>query len=198
MGPGTRRDQKNERADEEVKKAAKGDSSPDEQLPIQCRGTLPISKAAAQQSFFKDLKIEAAKTFAKSPRSKKLHEIDPSGPSPRYQKITNALPRRHASLLIQLRTGHIPLNKHLHGIGKAESPICPGCRGREETVHHFLLTFPTFARQRRPLEKHMGHGARSLKVLLSNPNAFPLLFNYINSTHRLKETFGDVSLSESE
>ncbi|KAG2737837.1 hypothetical protein P692DRAFT_20657274, partial [Suillus brevipes Sb2] len=58
---------------------------------------------------------------------------------------------RHSSLLFQLRTGHAPLNKHLHCIAKAPSPICQQCRQREETVHHFIITCPQYTRQRHTL-----------------------------------------------
>jgi len=45
----------NERADEEAKKAAKGDTSPDEQLPLGCRGKLKMSQSVARQTTPKKL-----------------------------------------------------------------------------------------------------------------------------------------------
>src|ERR1700728_4273812 len=63
-------------------------------------------------------------------------------PLKRYRMITNSLPCKQASLLIRLRTGHVPLNKHLFNIKSADSPICPACEDAHETVHHFLLTTP--------------------------------------------------------
>jgi ribonuclease HI len=112
--PGHKGTKGNERADEEAKKAAKGNSSPDTSLPTQCRGHLPLSKAATHQAFNKNLKAEAAATFAKSPRYQRMREIDPSILSLQFMKIVSLLTWRAASLLIQLRTGHVPLNKHLH------------------------------------------------------------------------------------
>jgi len=44
-----------------------------------------------------------------------------------------------AALLMQLRTGHILLRKHLHRIGKAGSAMCPACLSEDESVHHYLL-----------------------------------------------------------
>jgi len=191
--PGHKDIKGNERADVEAKKAAQGDSTPDKLLPQTYRGTLPHSRTAAQQQLLKELKEEAAASFAKSPRFRRLHEVDSSVPSPKFQKIVSFLPRRHASLLIQLRTGHIPLSRHLFTIGKADSPTCTACRARDETVHHFLLTCTAFARQRRTLDRQLGLGARSLKCLLSSPKALPHLFNFINSTRRLRDSFGDVA-----
>jgi len=40
--------------------------------------------------------------------------------------------------------GHAPLNKHLHRIGKAESPLCPHSQHAEETIHHFLISCPFY------------------------------------------------------
>ncbi|KAG2040391.1 hypothetical protein BDR03DRAFT_858064, partial [Suillus americanus] len=40
--------------------------------------------------------------------------------------------------LFQLRTGHVPLNKHLFRISKSPSPICSACHQKEESVYHFM------------------------------------------------------------
>ncbi|KAJ7097481.1 hypothetical protein C8R44DRAFT_532373, partial [Mycena epipterygia] len=47
--------------------------------------------------------------------------------------------------LIQLRIGHTILNKHLHHINHADSPICPCCHQGDETVIHYLLHCPAHA-----------------------------------------------------
>ncbi|KAG2043901.1 hypothetical protein BDR03DRAFT_807832, partial [Suillus americanus] len=60
----------------------------------------------------------------------------------------SSLPRKYSSLIFQLRTGHIALNKHLHRISKIPSAKCEKCNAHEETAHHFLLVCHTFARQR--------------------------------------------------
>ncbi|KIK81533.1 hypothetical protein PAXRUDRAFT_44789, partial [Paxillus rubicundulus Ve08.2h10] len=54
------------------------------------------------------------------------------------------LPKRHAAIIFQLQTGHVPLNKHLHRIAHAESPKCPGCHTRDETILHYLLECPAY------------------------------------------------------
>ncbi|KAF8592098.1 hypothetical protein K439DRAFT_1325598 [Ramaria rubella] len=53
------------------------------------------------------------------------------------------LSRSQASLLIQLCTGHVTLNKHLATIGAIESPTCPSCKWQDESVHHYLLQCPS-------------------------------------------------------
>ena len=100
------------------------------------------------------------------------------------------LPRGRASMLTQLRTGYIPLSKHLHRIRKAESPMCPACRTHNETDHHYLMACPAHAPQRRIMEEHLRCAARSIRTLLSNPKAFGPLFQFINSTEQFKSVFG--------
>jgi len=113
--------EENERADKEAKKAAKGDMCPDTQLPPGCRGEIKTSHSMGRQHFTRQIKSEAAKQFAKSPRFPCLHEINPLSPSPKFHKDSECL---QVSMLIQLRTGHIPLRKHLNRIEKPNSPMC--------------------------------------------------------------------------
>jgi ribonuclease HI len=184
----------NERADEEAKKAAQGETSHEWDIPIECRGVLPISKAAETQRHNAKLNQEARAIFAKSPRAPFALEIDPTMPSAAFSKITKNLPRRHTSLLIQLRTGHIALNKYLHKIGKADSPLCPECRHTSETVHHYLFRCPAFSEQRKRLEKKLKRGANSVRTLLGGHKAIKHLFRYIHDTKRFEKSHGDVSL----
>jgi ribonuclease HI len=129
----------NEAADREAKKAARKEESSRQELPGWSWRTLPISKSTILQTFNVDLKARSRHLFTRSPRFAKLQRIDPSAPSHGFRKLIAQLPRKHASILIQLRTGHAPLNRYLHKIGKITSALCPACGKREETVHHFLF-----------------------------------------------------------
>jgi len=163
--PGYKGNTGNERAGEEAKKAARGDSTHETDVPVICPGTVPISKAAELQRHHKALKIQARTTFKKTPRARQSLKFDPTMPSPNLSKLCAKLARRPASLLVQLRTRHIPLNKHLFKIGKADSPICTICHSSDETVHHFLLQCPAYMTQRKHLEGKLKRGARSLRTL---------------------------------
>ncbi|KAG2749477.1 hypothetical protein P692DRAFT_201650334, partial [Suillus brevipes Sb2] len=96
--------------------------------------------------------------------------------------------------LFQLRSGHVPLNKYLHRISKSKSPSprCQQCNEREETVHHFLVSCPKYARQSATLRNEIGPRASQLQHLLSNCHSTKALFMYIASTKRFVQTFGDV------
>ncbi|OAX31072.1 hypothetical protein K503DRAFT_704273 [Rhizopogon vinicolor AM-OR11-026] len=111
-----------------------------------------------------------------------------------FVKLTATFPKRLTSLYMSLRTGHTPLNKYLHRIGKIESPHCLHCQGIEETMHHFLLSCPFYQRERHILINTLGRKASSIPFLLTDTNATPHLVQYINASGRLKTTFGEVPL----
>src|ERR1700761_5560960 len=181
----------NERADTKAKLAAKGESScPKQYLPGKLQ-SLPRSATAAKECFRKLLHKEASEMFAKSPRYHRMRSIDPSMPSNQYRRLTAELSRPKIALLTQLRTGHAPLNKHLHCISRSESPLCPKCLQEDETVKHFILTCPRYNRLRDTHLHALGRGARSLKYLFTSPKALKPLFAYISATQRLTATFGN-------
>ena len=119
----------NEEVDAQVKESAKGKSSKASTLPpFLCQNVLPCSISLAHQAFKADL-LQKWKTHWKaSLRYARLNKIDDSLPSKHILKNISTLSRAQASLVTQLRTGHVPLNKHLHNIHKATSPISPCCR----------------------------------------------------------------------
>jgi hypothetical protein len=147
---------------------------------------------------FADLKTQNMSLFAKSPRCDALHQIDNTAPSSSFQSLVMDIPRRHASILVQLRTGHVPLNKYLHRIKRADSPLCPACEGGTESVLHFLVTCPAYEPFRRPLHQALKRHSRSLNVLLNDSAALRPLFQFINRTGRFRATFGDVELPPSK
>ncbi|KAG2032023.1 hypothetical protein BDR03DRAFT_802792, partial [Suillus americanus] len=79
------------------------------------------------------------------------------------------LPRRHSALLFQLRTGHMPLNKHLHCISKAPSPICEACNQKNKSVYHFILECPAYTRPHNVMRASMGTNSCTLANLLNKP-----------------------------
>jgi hypothetical protein len=187
----------NEEADRQAKRAAKGDAnSPSHRLPPELRSPLPHSKSAIQQVMLKDLKAQATNYLRESPQWRKLRHIDLSMPSNRFRKLVDYLPRKHANLLMQLRTGHAPLNKLLYTIKCTDSPVCPACEDAHETVHHFLLSCPAYEHHRRDLFYKLNRGSRSLHTLLSHPKAIKLLFKYIARTGRFKSSLGDMAIPD--
>ncbi|THH26704.1 hypothetical protein EUX98_g7484 [Antrodiella citrinella] len=112
--PGHEGYKENEEVDIEAKKAAEGTSSPASLLPLSLRTKLPISVSAERQRFRATLLKRWASEWKKSPRFyKQMRHIDVEMPSRKYMKLVASLPRNQASIIVQLRTGHIPLNEHL-------------------------------------------------------------------------------------
>jgi ribonuclease HI len=187
--PGHSGIERNDHVDGKAKEAAQGQSSRKTDLPRMLRDILPHSKAAVKQAYASKLKERAAKHWKRSKRYSQMSKIDKSLPSNKFTKLTDKLSRNQSSMLLQLRTGHAPLNKHLHRIGSIESPTCPACEMEAETVHHFITTCPAREITRRKTLNTLGRRARSMETLLTDPKAIPYLFAYVKATGRFKNTF---------
>jgi ribonuclease HI len=192
--PGHEGIQGNEEVDADAKLAAEGDTSPIKELPVFLRRrTLPSSASASKQMYHSTLKSKWEAEWKLSSRYQRLTSIDPSIPSKRFLSATSLLMRNQTSLIIQLRSGHIPLNSHLFRIRKAASPYCPHCGGDTvESVFHFLIHCQQYRHERHILTQKLKRRATSLCYLLSNASAFPHLLKFVHSTSRLQQTFGSV------
>jgi len=107
----------NECTDEEAKRVALGASSPSHLLPVSCRKEPLIIQSAMRQSHMRKFNVESRSKFESSPRCQCLWHINPSMPSSNFRLDTINAECWHMLMFIQLRTGHIPLHKHLHRIG---------------------------------------------------------------------------------
>ena len=186
----------NEIADREAKRAAKGRSSTSKALPRLLRRPLPLSASKAKQVHIAQLQKQAADEWKSSARGIRFHSIDPTLPSPKYMKSILTLSRRQAAILFQLRSGHVPLNAHLHRIGRADTPQCPACHSDRETVTHYLLVCPAYAHARAHHFSALGRSGRNLSTLLGSSDARHPLLHYIGATQRLTRTFGNVTPKE--
>ena len=110
------------------------------------------------------------------------------------EEAHHRLNHKQASILMQLQTGHIALNKHLFCIHHAATPICPNCdENAEETIHHFLFNCTRYNRDHSILYNKLLCLSHDLPYLLSYPNATAPLLRFINSTGLLKSTFGNIT-----
>ena len=187
----------NEKVDDEAKEAARGASSQASDLPQMLRKPLPISKAAELQTQRTWIAHESTAAHLTSTWIDKLRTIDPSMPSASFAKYAKCLSRRHAAILIQLRSGHVALNTYLHRIGKSSTPLCQECR-KSETTYHYLIECRRYTTQRRKLEQKLKRNARSIRVPLSNPLATADLFKFIGETGRFKDLRKDWDFTKEE
>ena len=79
--------------------------------------------------------------------------------------LYDSLDREKASILAQLRTGHVRLNGYLHRIGKSDNDLCE-CGVERETVPNFLLRCTQWHEQRRALIEAAGPSLGSLSQML--------------------------------
>ncbi|KAH7903595.1 hypothetical protein BJ138DRAFT_1020376, partial [Hygrophoropsis aurantiaca] len=118
--------------------------------------------------------------WKQSPRYAQTWCLDPKLPSDSFLKIAGPYPKHFSSLLIQLHTAHLPLNKHLHQITMSDTPHCPICPGIEESIHHFLFDCPQYVRERHTLHTMLGHNVLSLSYMLSQKEDYLNLPVYSN------------------
>ncbi|KAK0205516.1 hypothetical protein DFS33DRAFT_1242064, partial [Desarmillaria ectypa] len=94
--------------------------------------------------------------------------------------------------MVQLRTGHIGLNRHLFNIQRVESPACTKCSYPNESVHHYLIRCPAYQNEREMLQRSIGARgtAVTVKHILACRENIPHLIQYLNSTRRFEPAFG--------
>ncbi|KNZ72341.1 hypothetical protein J132_03867, partial [Termitomyces sp. J132] len=140
--PGHKGFSPNKRADTLAKEAATGSSSPRNLLPASLHSKpLLISIPALRQADQVATQVLWKCRWKKLPRYRAIATL----PSKSYLRLISMLNRNQSAILMQLRTGHTPLNAHLFRIKHSESPACLHCQGLTvETVQHFLLECPHY------------------------------------------------------
>ena len=108
--------------------------------------------------------------------------------------VCGADSKAQASVLMQLHTGHVPLNYFLHKINKVESPVCPICWLADKTIHHYLLDCLRHAYEHHGLGWAMGQNSRSIWHLLGTWHAYKLVLTYVCATGRFKSIYGDLPM----
>jgi ribonuclease HI len=101
--PGHQDFKPNKRADEEAKKAAKGDSSDAKSLPSLLHKCLPLSISALCQENTVKLSKRWTHRWKSSARESLLRTIDNTTPLKKYLRLIRGLDHRQTSLLFQLR-----------------------------------------------------------------------------------------------
>jgi ribonuclease HI len=182
----------NEKADELAGEAAGGRSSRQEDLPPKLRFQIPMSASATKQEYHSSLLRKWKAMWTQFPRRTKFSEqIDEDFLFTKYRKLRNGLTREQASIVMQIRCRHIPLNAYLHRIEKSASRMCQKCNqgeeGVPETVKHFVFECPTYTENRRVMENVTGRGQTDLKEIMTDLKKLKALTAYINQTKRFKQ-----------
>jgi ribonuclease HI len=173
----------NEKADENAREAAVGESSPPNKLPSALRKALPHSLSAAKSHQNLLLHEEWHRLWKSSPRWTRLQQIDKSTPFRQTHRCVNTLSRRNSSLIVQFRTQKVALNSFLHKIGQHDNGLCETCHTPED-VNHFFFFCSRFTHQRELLKSSLGRHSNSLHYLLSSPKGIKHALTFIHNTRR--------------
>ena len=97
---------------------------------------VPVTYDTVTKMIRSNIKEEWLTDWSKNSTGRALYEFMDA---PKPKDPINSLKRQEQSLIFRLRTGHIPLNSHLHRIKKNHPAQCPLCGSPNETVEHHLL-----------------------------------------------------------
>jgi hypothetical protein len=104
-------------------------------------------------------------------------------PNAKESKQLINMSRRALKGVTDILTGHCALQKHLHTLGKVDSPLCPSCgEEEEESVEHYLCLCEAFREVRQQIL-----GKQYLRLLELSQVDSNILWSYIKATERFEE-----------
>ena len=172
----------NKKANTEAKRAVEGSHMDQMNEHYQLIRGILDSKPVTRQMLRVKIRKEHGKEFQKSPRYDKAIKYDTRVPSSSFQKISAKLTRQQASVLIQLCTGHVPLQAYLHHFKLSDTPECPTCSNEPKTVTHYLAHCHTYNQQRRQLQRALGCDQSVGLEILGDKRRIKVLMEFINDT----------------
>ena len=95
-------------SDDLAKTAAQGQSSPSIDLPLLLHRPLPHSADAEKRLYTQEVNMMWSEQWNDSPRRTRMACIDKCFPFMQFRMILHSLSRAQSSLLIQIRSSHIP------------------------------------------------------------------------------------------
>ena len=131
----------NELVDSAAKLAMGGELSTASLLPLMLTSLLPVSITAHKQAFAISLHEQWRETWKQLPQYPRLSKINHFFPLNKYRKLIHKFSQVSPGcrIIMQLRSGHMPLNAYLHRVSKLDQPSCAQCKTGEETVYHYLF-----------------------------------------------------------
>ena len=138
------------------------------------------------------LKDRWSNAWNASPRKAKVDQLGGTFPYTAFKKQLLLLTRRQASLILQIRCAHFPLNVYLHRIRKSDTDECQKCTNNRlphrprETINHFIFECTAYNEAREQLKAKIGRNNFHLSNIMINANYIKELTIYINRTGRLK------------
>jgi ribonuclease HI len=141
-------------------------------------------KSSLQQAISSIIKTKWNHHWSQNKSASHLRRIlIKSGNKPGPKLYNNITTRASCAILVQLRTGHCGLNKHLHRLKLVNSAYC-ACGYGKETVEHFLLECRRYKEERKQLRKSAGWRMMKMEKLLGNTKAIKHTIEFVKSTGR--------------
>lgn len=166
----------------EVEGQVKADALAKQAAGLPLTSELPVSHAALSQLIRKQFRERPTPpTLEPAKLRRLLNSYNPEKSAAALKKLT----RPDATMVVQLRAGHCPLNAFLHRIGATDDPNCSLCL-QPETVEHFLLTCKKFI----GLRQRLFRAATKLKIprkrqdMLADPRLYQDLADYGRKSFR--------------
>ena len=183
----------NEKVDQLAKEAAEGRSSARIRLPHILRTPLPVSASAIKQEFHRKINVKWIKEWEISVRYQRIAAVDEDFPFNGFRNRIYQLSRNQASLMTQIRCGHVPLNVYLARIGKSDTEYCQACLDHEdglhcrETVKHFLFECSSLTAERGELVEKIRMRHLNLRDIMLKTDRMRALASFIGKSGRFKK-----------
>lgn len=186
--PGHKGIEGNEAVDEEAKCATAGHdaTSLHTDIPTYLRNGIPSNISALKRHHTAELQTQWESLWRASPRYRRMRESCDRLSPRQLRRLLLSRRRDEMSTIVQLCTGHVPLDKHLHRINRSPSPICQRCGRAPESTRHYILECDGYTQQRHSLRVRLGRGSDRLRIILSTANGHQQLVRYVATTRRLE------------
>jgi len=182
----------NKAVDAEAKLAAEGPdgSSLLTMVPGDLYDEPPANASARRQHHTKALREQWETTWRASRRYKRTRNTSGDATPQQLRRALLKRRRDEMSAIVQLRTGHAPLNKHLHRINKSPTAICQRCADATESVRHYLVDCEAHETPRHTMRTKLGRGGGGKLGDIPNTRiGHDELIRSISATGRLKTTW---------
>jgi len=188
----------NEAVDKEAKRATTGPNASSllTDVPGYLQHDLPSNIAALKRHYTSELKERWETLWRSSPRYRRMRDTCGRLSPCELRRLLLSRRRDEMSTIVQLRTGHVPLNKHLHRINRSATPICQRCCQAPESTRHFILECSSYSQQRHSLRTRLGRGGDKLESILSTRNGHQQLVRYIATTGRFDSSAASARASQ--
>jgi ribonuclease HI len=184
--PGHKGNEGNERANKEARKAAAGDETGMAGLALGKRmQNIPASMTALKATYKRRVMEKWKEKWNGTKQMTRQQKFDKQPPGNHVLKFYKGRTRKECSIITQLRSGHVALNKYLHRIKATDSPNCIRCN-QPETVEHYLTKCKRYIEPRKHLRESI-KGIFNLTSLLGDHSNTDALLKYVKDTDRLEK-----------